>query len=154
MSTQIQPPTLDRYGSLQDILCCPNTKGPLRLAGIEELLSCLSDAERERIPDGTIGAFMSDAINRAYPLTERVAYFLKQDSLEIRTLSGAALSTVPTTSVDEIKRSVKDWYDRFGWKKNELGLYMDSALFSQNKPVGHGLYERARSQNAAMLQYA
>src|SRR6516164_650562 len=65
MSTPVQPSILDRYGSLQHIFCCPKTKSSLRLVGIEELLSCVSDAERERIPEGTIGAFLSTAISRA-----------------------------------------------------------------------------------------
>ena len=102
----------------------------------------LPDAERTRVPPGTIGAFVSDTVKRAYPLTERVADFLEQDSLEFRRLEPRAFPDgTTTTSADDVKRSVKDWYDRFGWRKNERGLYMDSALFSQNKPVGHGLYE-------------
>jgi SAM-dependent methyltransferase len=42
---------------------------------------------------------------------------------------------------DTVKRGVKDWYDRFGWQKNARGEYNDSAIYSQNRPVGHGLYE-------------
>jgi SAM-dependent methyltransferase/uncharacterized protein YbaR (Trm112 family) len=129
---------LGRYSPLGDILCCPVTKEPLRLVEIGELLPCLSDAERGRVPEGTIGAFVSDATDRAYPLTERVVDFLDEDSLAIRASPSA---TAPTTSADGIKRSVKDWYDRFGWTKNELGMYRDSALFSQSEPVGNGLYE-------------
>jgi hypothetical protein len=94
MSTPMQPSTLDRYGSLQNIFCCPKTKSSLRLVGIEELLSCVSDAERVRIPEGTIGAFLSAAISRAYPLTERIADFLEQDSLEIRPLSPGTAGTM------------------------------------------------------------
>ena len=142
MSTPVQPSILDRYGSLQHIFCCPKTKSSLRLVGIEELLSCVSDAERERIPEGTIGAFLSAAISRAYPLTERIADFLEQDSLEIRPLSpGTAATGVPASSLDDVKRSVKDWYDRFGWEKNEQGTYNDTAIWSQKEPVGNGLYE-------------
>src|SRR5262249_60297745 len=71
-------------------------------------------------------------------LPERVADFLAEDSLAIRPPPPA---TAPTNPADDVKRSVKDWYDRFGWRKNEGGMYLDSALFSQNRPVGHGLYE-------------
>jgi SAM-dependent methyltransferase len=42
---------------------------------------------------------------------------------------------------EEVKRGVKEWYDRFGWRRNDRGQYNDSALFSQTRPIGHGLYE-------------
>ena len=139
MTTKIKTESiLDRYDPLREILCCPVTKEPLRLVEIDELLPCLSEAERGRVPEGTIGAFVSNAAGRAYPLTERVADFLAEDSLAIRPRPPA---TAPTSPADDVKRSVKDWYDRFGWRNNERGMYLDSALFSQNRPVGHGLYE-------------
>src|SRR5262249_56143559 len=71
-------------------------------------------------------------------LPERAGDLLAEDSLAIRR---PAPATAPTSPADDVKRSVKDWYDRFGWRKNERGMYLDSALFSQNRPVGHGLYE-------------
>ena len=43
------------------------------------------------------------------------------------------------SSLDDVKRSVKDWYDRFGWEKNEQGTYNDTAIWSQKEPVGKGL---------------
>jgi ubiquinone/menaquinone biosynthesis C-methylase UbiE/uncharacterized protein YbaR (Trm112 family) len=142
MITPTDQLALARLSSLQTILCCPRTKTDLRLVPIEELLSYLSEDERQRMPDGTIGAFISDAAQRAYPLTERVAYFLEETSLRTyRDRSETVSATVSATSADDITQSVRDWYDRFGWKKNGKGLYNDSALFSQSRPIGHGLYE-------------
>jgi len=142
MRAPVQPQTLARFRSLQNILCCPHTKTRLRLVGIEELLTSLSDSERARISDETIGAFISDAAHRAYPVTERVADFLAQDSLRIDTVSSANDSSmVATNSDDDLKQGVKVWYDRFGWRKNARGLYHDTATFSQDRPVGYGLYE-------------
>jgi ubiquinone/menaquinone biosynthesis C-methylase UbiE/uncharacterized protein YbaR (Trm112 family) len=144
-SVEMNTQGLNRYVTLQGLFCCPHTKSPLRLVGIEELVDCVADAERERIPGGTIGAFISDAANRAYPLTERVASFLEQDSLKMRTptpqTAQTGASVTADVSVIEAKRSVKDWYDRYGWAKSKTGQYKDSALFSQNEPVGYGLYE-------------
>jgi uncharacterized protein YbaR (Trm112 family) len=142
MITPTHQLALARLSSLQTILCCPRMKTELRLVPIEELLSYLSEDERQRMPDGTIGAFISDAARRAYPLTERVAYFLEETSLRTcRDRSETVSATVPAISGDDITQSVRDWYDRFGWKKNKKGLYNDSALFSQSRPIGHGLYE-------------
>jgi hypothetical protein len=61
MITPTDQLALARLSSLQTILCCPRTKTDLRLVPIEELLSYLSEDERQRMPDGTIGAFNSDA---------------------------------------------------------------------------------------------
>ena len=138
MSPRVPSAALDRYRFLQAILCCPVTKGPLTLAGLDDFLSSLSEADRQRVQPGTIGAFISVAADRAYPLTERVANFLPRDSFAIR---AQAREIAPATPDDDIMHGVKEWYDRFGWKTNESGLYMDSALFSQNRPEGHGLYE-------------
>ena len=72
-----------RFSCLQSILCCPRTKAELRLVPLQELLSFLAEDEDQRIPDGTIGAFVSDAEQIAYPLTEKFAYFLKDKSLRM-----------------------------------------------------------------------
>ncbi len=142
MNPQIQPQALARFSSLHNILCCPDTKTALRLVGIEELCSCLADGKRERIPDGTIGAFISDARQRAFPLTERLVNFLEQSSLPVRTeFSGTASSIAPTNPDEDLKQSVREWYDQFGWQTNEQGCYNDTATFSQTTLVGHGLYE-------------
>jgi len=142
MNPNTQPSLLDRYGAFKTILCCPMTQGPLRLVGIDELLSHLSDVERKRMSPDTIGAFISDARGRAYPVTERVADFLEQDSLAIENRSLTGVPIAGTVAADDgIKRSVKDWYDQFGWKKNDSGSYIDTAIFSQSAPAGHGLYE-------------
>ena len=143
MDEEGYPSALDRFSRLRDILCCPITKAPLRMVATEELRPILAEGENERIPVGTVGAFISDELHRAYPLTQRVAYFLEQDSLRTNVgKQGIALTSSSMNLSDErVKQSVKDWYDRFGWTRNEHGLYNDTATFSQNRPFGYGLYE-------------
>jgi len=116
---------------------------PFRLVGIDELCASLADDDaRERIPNGTIGAFISDGTQRAYPLTEAVANFLEQGSLRVRTASSRTASSIlPANPGDDVKQSVKEWYERYGWQTNEQGFYKDTASFSQATPTGHGLYE-------------
>jgi uncharacterized protein YbaR (Trm112 family) len=77
MDPQIRLQPLDKFRSLQTILCCPETKTPLRLVEIEELSSSLTDEGRKRIPAGTIGAFIAGDLQRAYPFSERVVNFLE-----------------------------------------------------------------------------
>jgi uncharacterized protein YbaR (Trm112 family) len=137
MDAQIEPQARARFGSLQKILCCPDTKTPLRLVGIKELCSNLADDERERIPEGTIGAFISEALQRAYPLTERVVNFLKEGSLSVQTASsGTAASILAINPGDDVKRNVREWYDRFGWQTNGQGYYNDTASFAEVTPTG------------------
>ena len=38
---------------------------------------------------------------------------------------------------------MKQWYDEFGWLRNESGIYRDTALFSQQSLTAHGAYELA-----------
>jgi hypothetical protein len=115
---------------------------PTPIVGIDELCSSLTDDERKRVPVGTIGAFISDATQRAYPLTERGVNFLEGGSLRVQTKSlGTASSILPTNPDDGVKQSVREWYDKFGWQTNEQGFYNDTAIFSQATPTGHGLYE-------------
>jgi SAM-dependent methyltransferase/uncharacterized protein YbaR (Trm112 family) len=129
-----------RFAVLQEILCCPETRTPLRLVGIEELIVSLPDDERRRIPVGAMGAFVSDAARRAYPLVGRVANFLERECL--RTVPAPPGTISSDAHGDEsLKSSVKEWYDQFGWRRNDRGLYNDSAMFSQDRPVGYGLYE-------------
>jgi ubiquinone/menaquinone biosynthesis C-methylase UbiE/uncharacterized protein YbaR (Trm112 family) len=141
MNPQIRPQALDKYRSLQAILCSPGTKTPLRLVEIEELSSSLTDDGRKRIPAGTIGAFIADDTQRAYPLTERVVNFLEDASLPVRTeFSGPTPAILPSNPDDDVKETVREWYDRFGWQTNEQGYYNDTASFSEAAPTGHGLY--------------
>ena len=48
-----------------------------------ELLECLPEDERRRVPDGTVGAFVSESSLTAYPIVGNIADFLEQDSLAL-----------------------------------------------------------------------
>lgn len=130
---------LTRFAPLQAIVCCPQSRTPLTLVPLEELLRRLPASERDRVPPHTEGAFVSEASARAYPIHGGIADFLEQDTLHL-----ADRRTLPAAELDAdaagVKQRVKDWYDRFGWKRNEAGLYYDTALFSELEMTGHGLY--------------
>jgi len=132
---------LNRFGHLVKVLCCPETKTSLQLLDAGELRSCVSDGDYERIREDTIGAFLSTSTGKAYPITPRVVSFLPQDAVRCHTEYVGAQTSIALTDEDEVKRGVKDWYDRFGWQRNDRGQYNDSAEFSQSMPIGHGLYE-------------
>lgn len=142
MNTQENRPELQRFSLLLPVICCPVNKGPLRLVDAIELSGLLSESERQRMKAGTIGAFVSDTAGRAFPVTDQIADFLAEDAL---VLQSPAQTTPPAAEKavagDDIKRSVKDWYDQFGWKKNSSGTYQDSAMYSENLPAGYGLYK-------------
>ena len=129
-------------GELQAILCCPHTKTTLSLITISELLKRLPEDERRRVPEGTVGAFVSESSLIAYPIVGRIVDFLEQDSLLLS--KGRRSENVGVDfETDSIQLSVKQWYDNFGWQRNEAGIYNDTALFSQMSPTAHALYELA-----------
>jgi hypothetical protein len=95
-----------------------------------------------RIPEGTIGAFVSEDAQTAYPIVGQIADFLEQDSLQLskdrpRERIGREAENA------SIQQSVKQWYDNFGWLRNDSGSYNDTALFSQQSLTPHGAYELA-----------
>jgi SAM-dependent methyltransferase/uncharacterized protein YbaR (Trm112 family) len=132
---------ISKFSRLASVLCCPETKAPLQLIDSAQLRACISDSDYGRIEHDTLGAFFSRATGKAYPIGPTKVSFLPQDALSCHAESVDRASFQSSYDDDGVKRGVKEWYDSFGWKKNERGLYNDSAIYSQTKPVGHGLYE-------------
>ncbi len=125
-------------------MCCPDTRSALRLVELADLEPRLAPRERDRIPPGTVGAFVSVASGKAFPFTRRIVSFLDRDALVLAAADDApewAGETQTSPGDEEIRRSVQSWYDTFGWQKNEAGAYNDTAVFSQTSPAGYGAYE-------------
>lgn len=138
VKTEIET-SLDHLRPLQAILQCPVERCDLSLVSLHELLERMPDEERSKVAPDVIAAFVSERARRAYPVMGRIVSFLDRDVLRF---SGAgSLRVTADAQADDVKRSVQDWYDRFGWQKNDDGLYHDTALFSQDATVGHGYYE-------------
>ncbi len=131
---------LDRFEPLLKIICCPYTKTPLVLLTLPELEESLLEAEQSRIPSGTIGALVSTASSKAYPIIGPVISFLEHDTLRL-SKNANTLLTPDSSPAASIKLGVKKWYDEFGWKQTEAGLYGDTVLFSQVGHSAHGFYE-------------
>ena len=142
---QIAPASLDsrvaRFGPLQDIVCCPISRTPLRLASRDELISRINAADRSKISPDLIGAFVSEELRRAYVIRGPIVNFLASESLHLDDSPSSSSSEAGEQLEDKAKSGVRRWYDEYGWQKNDQGLYYDSAVFSQNAPVGNGLYE-------------
>ena len=47
---------------------------------------------------------------------------------------------VAAMEVDDVKETVREWYDRLGWQTNEQGCCNDTASLSDATATGHGLY--------------
>jgi SAM-dependent methyltransferase/uncharacterized protein YbaR (Trm112 family) len=128
-----------RFQEFQEILFCPRTKGALSLITAVELSERLPRDERARVPDGTTAAFVSENSLTAYPIIGRIVDFLDQDCLRLSEDHGG---NIPVAADDgSILRSVKRWYDEFGWQLNDRGIYNDTAMFSQLSSTAHGFYE-------------
>ena len=90
---------------------------------------------RPHVPAGTSEVLVCHESGWAYPVTEGIARFLDYDAIR---LDGHSPNHV-SESTD--KKSVREWYDNYGWQKNADGVYFDTTSFSQVSRMGHGLYE-------------
>jgi ubiquinone/menaquinone biosynthesis C-methylase UbiE/uncharacterized protein YbaR (Trm112 family) len=133
---------LSYFAPLQAIVCCPRSRSALSLVTTSELVRLLPEEERCRIPEGTIGAFVSESSQTAYPIVEGIVDFLEQDSLKLSHDRPTKRTELDAENASILK-SVKEWYDEFGWLRNESGIYNDTALFSQRSLTAHGAYELA-----------
>ena len=132
--------SLVSFAPLQSILCCPFSKQPLTLITLPELLSQLPKGELERVPQGTVGAFVSKHAMLAYPIIGHIIDFLKEDALKLsEALDLSFKSTASEASA--ARQNVKQWYDHFGWKRNHNGIYNDVAFFSEINNTGYKHYE-------------
>jgi ubiquinone/menaquinone biosynthesis C-methylase UbiE/uncharacterized protein YbaR (Trm112 family) len=134
---------LSGFELLQTILCCPHSRSALSLVTAQELLSRLPEEERTRVPKDITGAFVSESSQIAYPIIGRIACFLEQNSLRLATNPSLECDRRDADNLS-IQQSVKQWYNEFGWLRNETGLYNDTTLFSQGSvKTAHGIYELA-----------
>src|ERR1700693_3372631 len=104
-----------QFAALQTILCCPRSKSALSLITASELLRQLPEDERRRVPEGTVGAFVSETSLVAYPIVGRIVNFLESDSLLLSKNRRGERTEIDSES-DSIQQSVKQWYDEFGWQ--------------------------------------
>lgn len=134
-------PALARFAPLETILCCPISRTPLRLVGRDEVMRRIVGGDRSKVGEPLIGAFVSEEALRAYAIYGPIVNFLEAESLRLDHATSTPSSALGEQPSDETKSSVRRWYDEFGWQKNAQGIYYDSAVFSQNAPIGNGLYE-------------
>jgi uncharacterized protein YbaR (Trm112 family) len=121
---------LSQFALLQTIVCCPHSRSALSLVTTSELVRRLPEEERLRIPEGTTGAFVSESSQTAYPIVGRIVCFLEQDSLRL-SKDRPRERTDREAENSSIRQSVKQWYDDFGWLRNEA---LDEICRSSNRP--------------------
>jgi len=126
---------------LLEICCCPYSKLPLTLVTLPELQKILSSQELEKIHSDTTGAMICSGSGNAYPIIGDIVSFKEEHTL--RLLNEANVENWPTedSNSTSISKSVQQWYDKFGWKKNNSGIYNDSAVYSGNAQRANQYYE-------------
>jgi SAM-dependent methyltransferase/uncharacterized protein YbaR (Trm112 family) len=113
---------------------CPINKTPLEFVTAERL-------ETLRDRTGTLsldikGAYVSSA-GVAYPVQDGIFNFIIPEAIPL----AGRMTRIPKTCENNNKSSVRHWYEEFGWKKDESGVYLDSALFSSIELVPEKIYE-------------
>jgi len=139
---------LDRFYALQRILRCPHTGEPLSLLSLSELQDRLPGGTSASLAEGTRGAFASERKQIAFPIIGGIVHFLDDDVLSLSATAPVAAARNDAeaagsepTEADSVKASVRQFYDDFGWQRNEFGIYNDTWINSQSHLTAHGAYE-------------
>ena len=130
-------PSYQYFLPLMQILECPRTGGHLTLSAFEDVLALLSPGQVSQIPEGTSAFLVSAEAKVAYPIRGLICSFLSSEEIHI----DGKIPSGTVTRDDEIKRSVKRFYDDHGWQPNEAGIYHDTADHSDIDCGAYRLYE-------------
>ena len=120
------------------LLRCPITRSPLKtvdpawLAQLNEKIARqeLLHTDGSVVPEPLTEALCSENRQYAYPIVDRQIVVLLE-SLAIVTDSEQAASQ----TLDEQKKIVLDFYNEFGWKKDEDNLFKDTVTFEDRRDI-------------------
>lgn len=138
MQTEDITDTRRMFESILPNLRCPNSKKPLEFASISEIFStryALSAIFNEDVT----GVLLTVDKELAYPIKGCIIDLRPENAIAVGTRF--VRETVPSEHV-EASKNVKEWYDSFGWQRNEDGRLNDSAFYSQPEVTTYGLYEK------------
>lgn len=131
--------------SFLPLLRCPISKKPLTSASpdcLEELNQRIRQKELLHtdgsvVPELLTEALISEDEQYVYPIIDgQIAVLL--ESLGIVMDSGRATSS----GIDDEKKIVLDFYNEFGWKKNEDDLFEDTAAFEDRRTIAADYWSR------------
>lgn len=118
-------------------LMCPNSKQQLELAPVSSFSN--QDAFAANLDKDVSGLLMTSDRKLAYPIKGRI--------IDLRPESAVAVDSefMPEAGPAEhadARKNVQEWYDSFGWQRNDDGVLNDSAFYSQTEATAYGLYEK------------
>jgi ubiquinone/menaquinone biosynthesis C-methylase UbiE len=126
------------FENILPALRCPNSKQALEFTPLSE-----------KFITGNQFATSLDVNVTAILTTEdkKLAYSVKGRIIDLRPESAIAIDgdfvceVGPNEHLDA-RKNVQEWYDTFGWQRNEEGILNDSAFYSQKEVTTYGLYEK------------
>ncbi len=126
----------DRLQLLLPNLRCPVSGNALRYIDSNDATDVLKDAG---VDSSDISAVLSNNGGT-------VLYPIKGQIIDLRQESAIANETeLPINDRSDesldAKRNVQEWYDNFGWQRNDEGVLNDSAFYSQDGATPYGFYE-------------
>lgn len=138
MHTEKTIDPLRTFESILPNLRCPNSKQPLEFASISEI-SCPGNVLASKLDDDVTGVLMTADQKLAYAVKGRIIDLRPENAIAV----GAHFirEAVPEGLL-EARRNVQEWYDSFGWQRNDDGRLNDSAFYSQPEVTTYGLYEK------------
>lgn len=135
-----------------EVLRCPLTAAPLRPASATELRDVQAAAEALRgrgLPNGPLlAALVCSAAGVAYPLIDGIPCLLAAWAVPLG--GGERSEEHALEASDDIKDSLRRFYDDFGWKQQD-GVFKDAQLYEDLRAVSERYRHRANERVAERL---
>lgn len=119
-------------------LRCPNSKQTLEFASLTQI-SGPNNKLANSLKEDVIGVLMTSDQKFAYPVKDRIFDLRPENAIAVE--SDFVRAAEPSEHL-EARRNVQEWYDSFGWQRNDDGVLNDSAFYSQTEATAYGLYEK------------
>ena len=126
------------FESILPNLQCPNSKQPLEFASRSEIFRPGNELARS-LEDDITGVLMTADQKLAYVVRGRIIDLRPENAIAV---DAEFVREVVPDALLEARRNVQEWYDSFGWQRNDDGRLNDSAFYSQPEVTTYGLYEK------------
>jgi ubiquinone/menaquinone biosynthesis C-methylase UbiE len=138
MHTEKTIDPLRMFESLLPNLRCPISQQSLEVVSISEISSRGTELATKLDRDVT-AVLMTVGQKMAYAVKGRIIDLRPENAIAVG--ADFVREVVPDEHL-EARRNVQEWYNTFGWQRNEDGRLNDSAFYSQPEVTTYGLYEK------------
>jgi len=151
-----------RKESIEEILLCPITKTALREVSHEKLceinakiaLGEICFLNGKGIDCAIDGAYTTQSLGIIYAVIKDIIFLLPKYAIVEKNLQGV-WETLDEFTVEN--ETLENFYEEFGWKKNNENVYQDAAIFEDLRTVSndyvHNCHKRVKNMLPASGTY-